>query len=215
MPLPALLVLVVAYLAGAVPFSQMIAQVVAGVDLREYATGTVSGTSLYRVAGFPPLVVGGLLDVGKGAVGPLLAGDRPLLAALAAGVAVAGHNWSPFLGGAGGRGISPAMGSLAVVAWPGAVLLLAGLAFGKLADSTGLGSFIAQSALVPVLAVLRGWHGVAAGAAVLVALWGKRLLGNEPPTGERRGRVYLSRLVFDHDRAFGAAAGGGGAEESS
>ncbi|MBM3693235.1 MAG: hypothetical protein FJW77_08100 [Actinobacteria bacterium] len=39
--------------------------------------GTVSGTALYRVAGFPALSVAGILDVAKGAVGPVLAGGRP------------------------------------------------------------------------------------------------------------------------------------------
>ena len=63
------------------------------VDLRDVGTGTVSGTALYHVAGFGPLALAGVCDVAKGAVGPLLAGsDRPELAAVAGGVAVAGHN---------------------------------------------------------------------------------------------------------------------------
>ena len=63
----------------------------------------MSGTALYRVAGFTPLAVAGVLDVAKGAVGPLLAGrDRPVLAAVAGGAAVAGHNWSPWLRGRAG-----------------------------------------------------------------------------------------------------------------
>ena len=57
--------LIVAFAAGAVPFSYMIAQSLARTDLRQVGTGTVSGTSLYRVAGFIPLVVGGLCDVGR------------------------------------------------------------------------------------------------------------------------------------------------------
>src|SRR5579884_4480394 len=60
--------LVLAYLAGAVPFSNVLAARVSGVDLREVGSGTVSGTGLYRVAGFLPLVVAGILDVAKGAV---------------------------------------------------------------------------------------------------------------------------------------------------
>jgi Glycerol-3-phosphate acyltransferase len=118
----------IGFWAGAVPFSNLAARRFSGVDLRRVGTGTVSGTALYQVAGFGPLAVAGLLDVAKGTIGPLLVGRRrPVAAALACGLAVAGHNWSPFLGGAGGRGISPAMGALAVVGWPGMALLLTGL----------------------------------------------------------------------------------------
>lgn len=192
-----------AYLAGAVPFSQIVAKVVAKTDLREHGSGTVSGTGLFEVAGFGPLVVGGLLDVAKGAAGPWLAGERPLVAAVAVGFAVAGHNWSPFLGGRGGRGISPAMGGLAVVAWPGSVLLLTGLAVGKLAGQTGLGSFVAQALLVPLLAVIGVGHGAIAGACVVVPLWLKRVVGNRGLPRESRVRTAASRLLFDRDEVLG------------
>src|SRR5713226_6576931 len=134
-------ILVVAFAAGAIPFSYVAARRARGVDLRRVGTGTVSGTSLYRVAGFGPLAVAGVLDVAKGAAGPALAtaAGHPALAALAGGAAVAGHNWSPFLRGAGGRGLSPALGALLVVAWPGTVLLLAGMALGRIVRETGIG----------------------------------------------------------------------------
>lgn len=204
--LPAPLVLLVAYVAGSVPFSYVAGRMVAGVDLRDVDTGTVSGTNLYKVAGFAPLAAAGVLDVLKGAVGPLLAGDRPAVAAAAVALAVAGHDWSPFLGFAGGRGISPAMGGLAVTAWPAAVLLIGGLAAGKLVGQTGLVSFLAQAAIVPVLAAVGG--NVLAGALVVTVLWVKRLVGNAAPT-PRTPRVYASRLLFDHDDGLRAAAGRG------
>src|SRR5439155_7799056 len=112
-----------AYLAGAIPFSNLMARRARGVDLRSVGTGTVSGTSLHEVAGFVPLAVAGICDVAKGAVGPAPAArDRPGPAAAPAAAGVAGHNWSPFLNGAGGRGISPALGALLVRNWPGTAL---------------------------------------------------------------------------------------------
>jgi glycerol-3-phosphate acyltransferase PlsY len=194
-------VLSLAYLAGAVPFSNLAARWLRGVDLRRVGTGTVSGTGLYRVAGFGPLAVAGSLDVAKGAVGPLLAGrDRPVLAALAGGAAVAGHDWSPFLGFAGGRGISPALGALAVNAPAGVAVLGAGLAAGRLARRTSLGCFVAYLALVPVLRRAHGRRGALAGAAVLVPILAKRLAGNAPPPrGPERARVLWNRLVHDQD----------------
>src|SRR5207237_775868 len=125
-----------------IPFSNIASRRTRGVDLREVGSGTVSGTALYRVAGFTPLAVAGVLDVSKGAVGPLLAGRRrPLLAAVAGGAAVVGHNWSPWLRGAGGRGIAPAFGSLLATAPTGVPVLAAGLVAGRLARRPGLGSF--------------------------------------------------------------------------
>jgi glycerol-3-phosphate acyltransferase PlsY len=193
-------VLVAAYLAGSIPFSNVVSRRLRGVDLREVGSGTVSGSALYRVAGFVPLAVAGALDVGKGAVGPLLAGSsRPVLAALAGGAAVAGHNWSPFLRGAGGRGISPAMGALLVNGWPGVVVLGAGLAGGRLAHRTSLGCFVSYLALVPALAATRGRSAALAGGAVLLPMLVKRVVGNHPPTGDARVRIYLRRLVHDQD----------------
>lgn len=182
------------------PFSNLTARRTRGVDLRDVGNGTVSGTALYQVAGFGPLALGGVLDVAKGAVGPLLAGrDRPLLAAAAGGAAVAGHNWSVFLGGAGGRGISPAMGALLATAWPGTVVLAVGLASGRLARHTALASFAADLALVPVLARTCGRAGAAAGAAVVMPLLAKRLTGNRPPPAPRRPGWWRSRLLYDRD----------------
>lgn len=196
---PPALVLVVAFVVGAVPSSNLIARRVKRVDLRRVGTGTVSGTALYREAGFGPLVAAGLTDIAKGAVGPLLAGrQRPALAAAAGGAGVAGHNWSPFLGGAGGRGLSPAMGALLVVDWTGTVMLLAGLAAGRLARHTGLGAFAAQLAVLLVLTARRGPHGALAAAAIVAPMLGKRMLGNAPPP-RRRPADYLHRLLYDSD----------------
>jgi glycerol-3-phosphate acyltransferase PlsY len=194
-------VLVIAFLAGSIPFSNLAARATRGVDLRTVGTGTVSGTSLFRVAGFPSLAIAGILDVGKGALGPALAGaDRPTLAAFAGGLAVIGHNWSPFLRGAGGRGVAPALGALLVQAWPGAVLLLGGLVVGKAFRETGLGGFVAEVALTPVLALLEGAAGALAGAAVAVPMLVKRLAGNGRPA-RSDARTYLTRLLYDREPA--------------
>jgi glycerol-3-phosphate acyltransferase PlsY len=194
-----LAVLGVSFAAGSVPSSQIAARLTADVDLRDVGSGTVSGTSLFRVAGFTPLAVSGIADIMKAMVGPLLAGrKRPLLAALAGGVAIAGHNWSPFLHGAGGRGFAPSLGALGVNAWPGVPVMLGGLVAGKAARQTGLGGFVAQCALVPVLTRTYGTRGTAVALCVIAPMWGKRLLGNEAPK-EPTLRVYAARLLFDKD----------------
>jgi acyl phosphate:glycerol-3-phosphate acyltransferase len=192
-------VLVGSFAVGSIPFSNLAARARAGVDLRDVDNGTVSGTNLYRVAGFGPLAAAGVCDVAKGAVGPLLAGrERPALAAFAAGTAVAGHNWSPFLAGAGGRGISPAVGALAVSAWPGSALLLGGLAAGRVIHQTGLAGFVADAALVPILAASRGRRGALIGACVVAPMLAKRALGNRRPQ-QSGWRVRARRVLLDRD----------------
>ena len=191
-------ILLLAFVAGAIPFSNLVARTTKGVDLRDASSGTVSGTSLYRVAGWWALVASGILDVAKGAIGPLLAGDRPVLAAFAGGLAVAGHNWSPFLRGHGGRGIAPALGALLVNAWPGAVVILVALVASRAFRQTGLGGFVGEVALVPVLTVTNGPCGALAGGAVAAPMLVKRLVGNARPR-ERGWRVYAQRLLFDRD----------------
>ena len=222
-------VLVLAYLGGAIPFSNLVSARVSGVDLRRVGSGTVSGTGLYRVAGFRPLVLAGIMDVAKGAAvvalaramgagGPPGAAGRPgrqgppfppgrtppwrapsLTEGAAAGLVVAGHNWSPYLDGAGGRGVSPALGAFAVAAPEASGLLLAGLVVGRLAGQTGLGTFASQVALVPLLGATRGRRGAWAGAAVLIPMLLKRLLGNGGPKPDSGRSVYLARLLYDRD----------------
>jgi glycerol-3-phosphate acyltransferase PlsY len=198
--LPAPVTLTVAWLAAGVPFSNLAAQRLRGVDLREVGSATVSGTSLYRVAGFGPLAAAGVLEVAKGSIGPLLAGpDRPALAAAAAGVAVAGHNWSPFLRGAGGRGISPAVGALLVGAPAGAAVLLGGMVLGRLGGETAVGSLVADVVLIPLVALVHGRRGALLGTAVVVPMLAKRICGNRPPPAAGRSRTYLNRLLYDRD----------------
>jgi glycerol-3-phosphate acyltransferase PlsY len=202
-------VLLLSYLMGAVPFSNIVARLRAGVDLRDVGTGTSGGSNLYTVAGFGALAVGGLADIIKGAVGPGLAVllDQPVAVGVLAGaLTVTGHNWSVFHRWAGGRGISPAMGAGAVLAWPAMVLLALGLSVGRLLHATAQVCLLAQLLLVPVLWATHGGYGVAVGAGLAVPMLVKRLTGNAlPPRWSRR--VVVARLVYDRDPGAGGGDG--------
>lgn len=206
--------LILAYLVGAVPFSNLLARRRAGVDLRHVGSGTVSGTSLYQVSGFKALALAGILDITKGASATFVARHtsaepeprprttrwrEPTTAeAAAAGLVVAGHNWSPYLDGAGGRGIAPSIGAYLVVAPEGAVLMLGGLTIGRLVHHSGIGTLLGQLSVIPVLRATRGSRGALAGAAVVAPMLLKRLAGNSRPA-RRTPAVYAARLVFDRD----------------
>jgi len=153
------------------------------------------------VAGFGPLAVSGIADIAKAVVGPMLAGsDRPVLAATAGGCAIAGHNWSPFLRGAGGRGFAPSLGVLGAEAWPGIPVMLGGLIAGRMFEQTGLGGFVAQCALAPVLARTHGRRGLVVAVCVVTPMWLKRVAGNARPDVPTVG-TYAHRLLFDSDRS--------------
>lgn len=195
---PAAVVLAVAFLAGSVPFDNVAAHLVAHSDLRRVGSGTVSGTSLYEVTGFGPLAVAGCASLAKGAAGPLLAGpDRKCLGALAAGASVIGHDWSPWLGGAGGRGIAPSLGAMAVLAPEGVAVLGAGLGLGRLVHNTALVSLFSALTLFPLLA-RRGRAGTLLAASLVGPMVVKRLFGNDGRLPRNPGRLF-GRLAFDRD----------------
>jgi acyl phosphate:glycerol-3-phosphate acyltransferase len=197
-------VLAVSFAAGGVPFANIASMRLAGTDLRQVDSGTVSGSALFKVTGFWPLAVVGPFEVGKGALGPLLAGSgRPVLAAAAGTAAIAGHDYSPFMRGAGGRGLAPALGATLVLAPEGTGVLLAGLIVGRCLRETGLGCFVAYLALGPILYRTRGRGGLLTALAVVGPLLIKRLTGNKPPA-RRRPEDYLRRLIYDRDRCSAA-----------
>jgi acyl phosphate:glycerol-3-phosphate acyltransferase len=184
-----------AFALGSLSFADLVARMAADADLRRVGTGTVSATNVYRVAGVGPFLAVAMLDVGKGAVAAKLAARSP---ASAAALVVVGHNWSPLLRGAGGRGVLPALGALLVTAPAGAALLAGGIIAGWVGGDTAPGCFVAQVLMVPVVAAAAGRCGAQLAAAVAVPMLAKRLIGNRPAR-DRTGRVYLTRLVFDRD----------------
>jgi hypothetical protein len=80
----------------------------------------------------------------------------------------------------------------------GSAVLVAGLALGKVAGETAIGSFVADVVLVPVVSRLHGKAGYMAASAVLAPIVAKRLMGNAPP-GRPGASLYLNRLVLDRD----------------
>jgi glycerol-3-phosphate acyltransferase PlsY len=117
--------LILSYLIGSLPFSQIIARLVKGVDLRAVGSRNVGGNNLIASAGTGWGIIGGGLDAAKGVAAMWLAQTlgAPYPWSLLAGLfAVAGHNWSPWLGFRGGKGIATGLGVLGFVSWPDAVV---------------------------------------------------------------------------------------------
>jgi len=125
-----ILSVLIGYLLGSIPFTQVVAKSVKGIDLREVGSLNVGGRNLIRNAGLGWGLFGGILDGVKGmaaiAVAEAMAIPVPL-AFLAGMGAVAGHNWPIWLGFQGGKGLATALG-VAVWVIPAQALISLGVA---------------------------------------------------------------------------------------
>lgn len=197
--------IIAGYLLGSIPTAYLAGRWLKGIDLREYGSGTVSGTGVIYHVGLGAGVLAGLFDVAKGAFVPWLALrlGTPLAVALLAGLAaVVGHNWPLYLGFKGGRGISPFMGMMLVVFPWGVLWLLLFLAVGRLLKYTAVVALLGILTL-PLLTHFAGQPAVVTMASVgmLLITVVKRLEANRLPlpSGPERRRVLLRRLLLDRD----------------
>ena len=124
-PLGAALLVAIGYLIGSVPVGLIVGRLVAGVDLRHHGSRRTGATNALRTLGPRWAVVVFALDVAKGLAAVLLAqalyragppGSPEWVAAAVGVAAVAGHNWSVWIGFTGGRGVATAAGGLAAIA---------------------------------------------------------------------------------------------------
>ncbi len=196
----------VGYLLGSIPTAYLAARILRGVDLRQVAASTISGSAVYYHVERWAIVPVGVIDVAKGFAPPALAlwlGYQEGVAVAAGLASVVGHNWSPWLGLRGGRGLSPFMGLLLVLYPAGMLLLLAALAVGRLFHLTPLFALLALLVLPGVIAVQVGREVPVLGAlGMLVITALKRLEANRVPLPSAPGTrwpVLWSRFWFDRD----------------
>lgn len=117
------------YLLGSIPFSYLIPRLVAGVDIRTVGTGNVGGHNVMRQVGRSPGAVATALDISKGVAAVLVArglGAPGLVATMAGGAAVVGHNHPLGLGFRGGRGLATSLGVI-IALMPGEALVMLGV----------------------------------------------------------------------------------------
>jgi acyl phosphate:glycerol-3-phosphate acyltransferase len=134
MPYPLLLLLVLAYVCGSLPFGLWVSRA-RGVDIRKVGSGNIGATNVLRCVGKPWGILVFVLDFLKGLLPPLAVswvapGQEPqslIPWELGSGVlAIVGHTASLFLGFKGGKGVATSAGVLAGVA-PMALLPALGL----------------------------------------------------------------------------------------
>ncbi len=118
-----IIVIVIAYLLGSIPFAYIVTRFVSGQDIRKLGSGNVSGNNVYRHVGLTAAIPVALFDVAKGTAAVATAHwllEVPLFEPniyifLAAIAAVVGHIWSIYLKFRGGNGLSATIGVLSIL----------------------------------------------------------------------------------------------------
>ena len=109
----------VCYLIGSVPTAYLLVKRAHGIDVRREGSGNVGAMNSFDTTGRRTLAIQiALLDVVKGAAAMLVARHAGTADAAAVGMfaMIAGHDFSPWIGFRGGRGLAPATGATLVVA---------------------------------------------------------------------------------------------------
>jgi glycerol-3-phosphate acyltransferase PlsY len=134
------LLIVAAYLIGAIPFGYVIALRLGGIDIRTVGSGNIGATNVGRVLGFRFFVLVFTLDLLKGFLPTLVfprllafpaeqggaAAPSPTLGVLVALATILGHNFPVYLRFRGGKGVATSLGALLALDAPAALASAAG-----------------------------------------------------------------------------------------
>ncbi len=209
-----IVLLIVAYLIGSIPFGLLFVKLFTGKDIRTVESGRTGGTNAMRAAGFGAGFLTAIMDLLKGAVVVWLARTIfPLqidpgyawLHVLAPVATILGHNYSIYLvsrddkgklrlrGGAGGApSTGGALGLWApsiLIIIPVAVALLFGVGYASLATlSVGL--------LATIIFAYRAWIGLSPWQYILYGVIAMLLLANSL-------RPNIERLLKGTERLVG------------
>jgi glycerol-3-phosphate acyltransferase PlsY len=171
--------LVIAYLAGSIPFAYLAGKLFKGIDLREHGSGNLGATNVFRVMGWKIATLVMVLDMAKGALPVLLLPPRlvqshPELWAIAFGVAaIVGHVRSVFLlWKGGGKGVATAGGvflALAPIASLISIAVFAAVVY--LSGYVSLGSLCSAVVLTVAVVLTKGLGSPVAIACALITVF--------------------------------------------
>src|SRR5436189_218088 len=119
-----LIVSLLSYVIGSIPFGYLIARFIKGIDIRQHGSGNIGATNVGRVLGLKWGILALVLDLVKALLPtwllPLLLVHDPAWkghASIACGVAaIIGHMYPCWLWLRGGKGVASALGVVAYLA---------------------------------------------------------------------------------------------------
>ncbi len=117
--------IIFAYLFGSIPSGLIISKVFYHIDIRNFGSGNIGATNVYRTLGIFPSLFVFIFDALKGIIPTSLAiyfspsfsnsFSQSVFVLLTGLFAIAGHNWSLYLKFTGGKGVTTAAGVLLVL----------------------------------------------------------------------------------------------------
>jgi glycerol-3-phosphate acyltransferase PlsY len=146
------LVLLVAYLLGAIPFGYLLVKWRTGGDVRALGSGNIGATNVLRTTSRALGIVTLLLDIAKGwvavSIAARLTASSPLWMSAAALAVMAGHAYPVFLKFHGGKAVASFVGAfLYLTPLPLAAILVLFVAVVAATRYISLGSILGAAAL--------------------------------------------------------------------
>lgn len=154
------------------------------------------------------IAIGAFDCVAKGALPIVLAsatGQGAWVQALVGVAVVAGHNWSPYIGFTGGRGVATAIGVLLGLSMWQELLVMAvllGLVGRLIMKDTAFWTLVSMLALPPLTYLFAEPPALTYTAiAIVLVVIAKRATANREavPEGRRWHRVLANRIIWDRD----------------
>jgi glycerol-3-phosphate acyltransferase PlsY len=153
-----ILIPLIAYLLGSIPFGYILVRLSEGKDIRSIGSGNIGATNVFRTNRLHGVLTY-LLDAGKGYLAVLIAGwmgGSVEWQAAAAFIAIVGHIYTVWLGFKGGKGVSAGCGAFLALS-PAAVLTTLVVFAATLVLTRYMSAAaILATALFPVWALLYG-----------------------------------------------------------
>ncbi len=110
---------ILSFLIGSIPTGYLVARM-RGIDIRQHGSGNIGATNVFRTLGKPLGIFVFIIDAMKGIAAVWLAarlgGSEGFSGLVAAVAVIAGHNYTPWLGFKGGKGIATSAGVLIALA---------------------------------------------------------------------------------------------------
>ena len=121
-----ILILILAYLLGSIPFSLIIARLFKGIDIRNHGSGNIGATNVLRTVGKKEATLALIADILKGVLPVLLATFvlEDFWISATAILVVLGHVFPIFAGFKGGKGVATTLGALIVIIPSGVIISL-------------------------------------------------------------------------------------------
>jgi glycerol-3-phosphate acyltransferase PlsY len=114
-----ILLLILCYVLGSIPFGYILTRARAGVDIRDHGSGNIGATNVLRTQGKALGALTLILDFGKAAASVWICriwGSAPWMDAAGGAAAVVGHCFPFTLGFRGGKGIASGLGAFLFIA---------------------------------------------------------------------------------------------------